>query len=190
LCIYYSVDDNLNEKSFASSKTSIQHNNSVLQHLQKEEPKKRTHHKVQSMAYNSTRTEKTPMRSTPKNNNHSFKKDQLTDKKSSTKPESANVNTPSALDKKETKRLIKTKTISQDMTMTPEMNLKKKNFVGNLNGQFATNTKEKTMKKEKSFVVKSEAENYKTTKIKSLISEGSTKKIETKSKNLIIIRSR
>jgi len=46
------------------------------------------------------------------------------------------------------------------------------------------------MKKEKSFVVKSEAENYKTTKIKSLISEGSTKKIETKSKNLIIIRSR
>ena len=134
------------------------------------------------MAYNSTRTEKTPMRSTPKNTNNSSKKDNLTDKKNSTKQENANVSTPSTLDKKETKRYIKPKPVSQDMTITPEINLKKKNFVGNLNGQFATNAKDKIMKKEKSFVIKNESENYKTGKVKSLTSEGSTKKIESKSK--------
>ena len=119
------------------------------------------------MAFKSTRTEKNTMRTTPKNNNSSVKKDHMTDKKQSNRQEGINLNTPTAMERKETKRLIKPKTMSQDISMTPEINLNKTLNVNNINTNFATNNlREKSMKREKSFAAKIKSENYKKKKVK------------------------
>ena len=85
------------------------------------------------------------------------------------------------MEKKETKRLIKPKTMSQEIIMNTDKTLSKKKTFAILNTNFSTNMRDKSIKKDKSQNRNYESESKMMKKNKSFLKETSHKKLENKS---------
>ena len=132
-----------------------------------------------------TRFDKTPIRKTSpnKNNNSVSKKDLEKNNKDSI---SINTIISPKMEKKETKRLIKPKTMSQEIIMNTDKTLSKKKTFAILNTNFSTNMRDKSIKKDKSQNRNYESESKMMKKNKSFLKETSHKKLENKSFNIFI----
>ena len=179
------LEDYLDEKSFVSSQTSHNQSNSVMLHLHKDEGKKNSHKITQIIAVSSIRTEKTPLRKT------SSQKNNISKSKRDLKENIATncINTPKNMEKKKTKRIIKPKNLSQDMTITEKI-LNKKMTLGSIKTRYTTNTntRDKSNKKDKSEAIHNENDSFKTNN-KSVACDGRFKKKASKSTIINYIRS-
>ena len=91
---------------------------------------------------------------------------------------SKNCTTSNLNEKKESKRIIKPKNLSQELEQEKIIN--KKITVSNFKGNYTTNTRDKSLKKDASNSNPHEIDNFKTNKTnKSMTVEGSTTKVKS-----------